>query len=273
MQPAMEPNYWQQKICIITGASAGLGLAVARAFSARGARLVLVARREGPLLAAADACRAEAAEVLPVVADVTAAADVARLQQTVGEAWGGADVLCNCAGRSARGQLQETSPEEFEQLWQLNFLAAVRTTQAFVPLLLQRRGHVVQIGSLASKVAPRFLGGYPASKFALAAYAQQLRLELGPQGLHVLLVCPGPIHREDTAPRYPQSGIPVAAQGPGGGAKLTSLDPDWLAGKILAACQQRKLELVLPRKVRLLAALGQLAPRLGDWLLSRATAD
>ena len=93
-----------------------------------------------------------------------------------------------------------------------------------------QRGHVVNIGSLAAKSAARWLGAYPATKFAVAAYSQQLRLELGPQGLHVLLVCPGPIQRSD--PRlYPLEGledIPDRARGPGRGE-----DPGHSAG---AAC-------------------------------------
>ena len=65
---------------------------------------------------------------------------------------------------------------------------------------LRRRGHVVNLGSLAAKTAARWMGAYPATKFALAAYTQQLRLELGPEGLHVLLVCPGPVARKDDRP-------------------------------------------------------------------------
>ena len=78
----------------------------------------------------------------------------------------------------------------------LNFLSTVRVTQAALPHLLKTGGHLVQIGSLATKIASRYLGAYAASKFPVAAYCQQLRLELGPQGLHTLLVCPGPIRRD-----------------------------------------------------------------------------
>jgi len=268
----MQPNYWQDKICVVTGASAGLGLAVARALAARRAKIVLVARRKESLEVAAAGLVATATAVLPVVADVTRQEDVVRLSQTVFDHFGSADFLCNCAGRSARSNVLDTPPGEFQKMLDVNFLAAVRTTQAFADTLLEHRGHVVNVGSLASKVAPRFLGGYPASKFALAAFSQQLRLELGPQGLHVLLVCPGPIQRADPAPRYQQEGVnlPASAHQPGAGAKLRGIEPEWLADKILDACERRRLELVVPWKVRLLVALAQLAPRLADWLLLRA---
>ncbi|MGI9457382.1 MAG: SDR family NAD(P)-dependent oxidoreductase, partial [Aeoliella sp.] len=148
--------------------------------------------------------------------------------------------------------------------------------------LTAMRGHLVLVGSLASHVAPRYLGAYPASKFPLAAIAQQLRLELGPSGLHTLLVCPGPIARhmlgdhasgDKSDDRYQAEarGVPASAGGPGGGAKVLALDPHNLAERILKACQRRRSELVLPRKARLLFVLNQISPRLGDWLLKRMT--
>src|SRR5437667_12058093 len=87
------------------------------------------------------------------------------------------DVLVNCAGRSDRGEAAILTADKFRELLELNFLSAVRCTRAALPRLAQTRGHVVHIGSLAAKAASRYLGGYPASKFPLAAYAQQLRLE------------------------------------------------------------------------------------------------
>ncbi len=269
----MQSGYWHNKVCVITGASAGLGLNISTLLASRKTRLILVARREGPLRQAAGMLEASGTEVSPFVADVTQQQDVDRLAAMVADKYGRVDLLCNCAGSSTRGAILDTKPEDFQQLLEVNFLAAVRTTRAFAPLLLEQRGHLVNIGSLASKVAPRFLGAYPASKFALAAYSQQLRLELGPQGLHTLLVCPGPIARQHDDPRYTEQSrdLPDEAKRPGAGAKLKGIDPDWLAGKILDACEQRKPELVVPRKVRLLLSVAQLSPRLGDWLLLKAT--
>ena len=121
------------------------------------------------------------------------------------------------------------------------------------------------------------MGAYPASKFAVTAYTQQLRLELEPQGLHVLLVCPGPIARDE--PRAADSerahedlsDIPEAARKPGAGAKVKLLKPEDLAERIVAACEKRTPELVIPGKARLLFALSALSPRLGDWLVRRMT--
>jgi short-subunit dehydrogenase len=266
------------KRALVTGGSAGLGRVLAGVLVERGARVVIVARGADALEKAARELRFRGGNVLSVAADVINQAEVERLVGTVHSAWGGLDLLCHCAGRSMRGTVLETSVDTFRDLLEVNFLSVVRCTQAFAPALAESHGHVVLIGSLASKVAAGYLGAYPASKFPLAAVAQQLRIELGPGGPHVLLVCPGPIARHEAATdgsdgRYAEqaSSIPAAAQKAGGGAKVSAIDPRQLSEQILDACQQRRAELVVPAKARLLFALAQLAPRWGDWLLRRMT--
>ena len=129
--------------------------------------------------------------------------------------------------------------------------------------------------SLAGKCAPRYLGAYPASKFPLAAFAQQLRMELGPQGVHTLLVSPGPIARDEIGPRYTDhpADLPESATRPGGGARLKLIDPNHLAQKILTACEARRPELVIPARSKILFALAQLWPTFADWILQRKTTD
>jgi short-subunit dehydrogenase len=208
---------------------------------------------------------------------VTDASDVDRLAATVQSAWGGIDLLCNCAGRSMRGTVLTTSVEDYRNLWEVNFLSALQCSKIFAPALAHNHGHLVLVGSLASKAAAAYLGAYPSSKFPLAALAQQLRLELAEAGPHVLLVCPGPI-ASDIGTQLPSgryadqtTNLPDSAQKPGGGAKISAIDPQWLSQQILVACQQRKAELVIPRKARLLFAISQLSPRIGDWIMQRMT--
>jgi uncharacterized protein len=267
-------SYWQGKRAVITGGSSGLGRALAAALVERGARVAIIGRGQGALDQAAAELGARG-DVLPVAADVTNAAEFDRAATAISGKWGGVDFLCHSAGRSMRGEVLTTSPESFQELWELNFLAAVRGAQLFGEALCQNRGHLVLIGSLASKVAPKYLGAYPASKFPLAALAQQLRLEIGPRGAQVLLVCPGPIGRQDNKPRYAEDspGVPASAQKPGGGAKVTAIDPDQLAAKILRACELGQPELIVPSRARLLFALAQLWPALGDRLLARIMSD
>lgn len=267
-------SYWQGKRAVVVGGSEGLGFALARVLVASGARVAIVGRRAEALARAGAQLRQAGGEVVEVRADATIGQDIERLQGEINQAFDEVDFVCHAAGKSTRGDVMATSPEAFRELWEINFLAAVRLCQAFAPRLASTRGHFVLIGSLASKFAPRYLGGYPSSKFAVAALAQQLRLELGPQGVHVMLVCPGPIARGDKVPRYEGFGadVPEAAQRPGGGAKVSAIDPGWLSQEILKGCERRRPELVIPRKARLLAGLSQLSPRLGDRLLRRSTA-
>jgi len=266
-------SYWHDKAVLVTGGSSGLGRVIAETFAAAGARVAIVGLEADVVARAADEMLSSGRDVLAVHADVTRPEDVERLFRQVLEQFARLDVLVNAAGRSMRGRLLDTTPDQFRDLMELNLIATVRCTQAAVPHLLAQRGHVVNIGSLAAKSAARWVGAYPATKHAVAAFSQQLRLELGPEGLHVLLVCPGPIARKD--PRlYPMEdleGDARSAMAPGGGVKIRGIPPEKVAGAILRACQRRIPELIIPRKARLLFAISQLCPRLGDWIVLRKT--
>ncbi|HVU86380.1 MAG TPA: SDR family NAD(P)-dependent oxidoreductase [Pirellulales bacterium] len=268
---------WSGKVVIVTGGSSGLGRAIAAAFGRRKAHVVIAARGEEALARTAAELARQGIAVATITADVTRQESVdALITQTV-EMFGRLDVVVNNAGRSSRRAVLDTTVEDFSALLELNLLGVVRMTRAAAPHLLATGGHLVNIGSLAGKSATRFMGAYPASKFALSAYTQQLRLELAPQGLHVLLVCPGPIARDEPRAASSEraqedvSNIPEAARKPGAGAKVKLLRPENLAERIVAACDARAPELVIPGKARLLFAISALSPRLGDWLVRRMT--
>ena len=264
-------NAWQGKVAVVTGASSGLGRAIATALVDRGASVVLAARGAEKLDTVATELRARGGNVLAVPTDITKAEEVERLFARALENFARLDVLVNNAGRSARGEAIATTPDEFAELMDLNLIALVRCTRAAMPHLLQARGHLVNIGSLAGKAAARYMGAYSATKHAVSAYSQQLRLELGPRGLHVLLVSPGPIARDE--PREYASeklaSLPASARKPGAGAKVGLLRPEKLAEQILRACERRKPELVVPARARLVFALSQLWPSLGDWVIRK----
>jgi NAD(P)-dependent dehydrogenase (short-subunit alcohol dehydrogenase family) len=264
---------WQNKVVLVTGGSSGLGRVIAETFAAAGARIAIVGLEAPAVQQAAKEMQAAGCEAIGICADITKQEDVDRLFAKTIEGFGRLDVLVNNAGRSMRGKLLDTTPEQFRDLMELNLIALVRCTRAALPHLLKERGHIVNIGSLAAKSAARWVGAYPATKFAVAAYSQQLRLELGPHGLHVLLVCPGPIERK--APRlYPLEGlegVPDRARAPGAGVRVNAIPPATLAEAILRACERRQPELVIPNKARWLFAITQLWPKLGDWIVLRKT--
>jgi NAD(P)-dependent dehydrogenase (short-subunit alcohol dehydrogenase family) len=259
---------------LVTGGSAGFGLAIAGAFAKAGANVVIAALDDGLLEPAAQTLRSAGGDVTALATDIISQADVDRLFSQIRERHGRLDVLVNCAGKSARGAVLDTRVEDFQDLWELNFLATVRCTRAAAPLLMRSRGHIVNIGSLAAKCASRYLGAYPPSKHAVAAYSQQLRLELAPHGIHVLLVCPGPLTRHDAGHRYDDQAkdLPEAVRKPGGGVKVKTISPDYMARRILRACERRQRELVVPARARLLFAVSQLFPSLGDWIIKKMSA-
>ncbi len=271
----MASRYWRDKVTLITGGSSGLGRVMAEQFAQRGARVVVVGLEPERVAAAEAQLRQDGHQVLGLAADITQQPEVERLFEKALARFGQLDVLVNNAGRSMRGRILDITPEQFCEMLELNFISAVRCTRAAVPHLLPRKGHIINIGSLAAKAASRWVGAYPASKFALAAYSQQLRLELGPKGLHVLLVCPGPVRRH--GPRHYSLGeldeLPEPARQPGAGVKLDAAHPERLVRAILRAAEKRKPELVYPRKARVFFALSQIWPALGDWLLLRHTSQ
>jgi NAD(P)-dependent dehydrogenase (short-subunit alcohol dehydrogenase family) len=268
-------KYWQNKVVLVTGGSSGLGRIIAEQFARAGSKVAIAGLEAEAVVRAETEMRATGSEVLGVCADITKQEDVDRLIAQTLKQFGQLDVLVNNAGRSMRGKVLETTPEQFRDLMELNLIALVRCTRAAVPHLLEQRGHVVNIGSLAAKSAARWVGAYPATKFAVAAYSQQLRLELGPQGLHVLLVCPGPIERKDSR-LYPLAGledVPESARKPGAGVKTKAIPPGVLAQAILDACEKRRPEIVMPGKAKLLFAISQLWPSLGDWIVRKETGE
>jgi short-subunit dehydrogenase len=207
-------------------------------------------------------------------------------QRVAGEALrilGGVDDLFFCVGRSGRAAILKASPAMLQDYLDANLLAAVEITQAVADDVARSRGHLVYIGSLAGKIVMPFMGPYSVAKAALAAYVDAVRLELAPRGAHVLLVSPGPIRRtaddpaaDRAASRYAAeavaAGLPPEAAAPGGTTSLRQLDPDALARQVLTACDRRTSELVVPRKVGLLAGLIEWFPDAGRRLLHRLTA-
>ena len=268
----------------MAGGTAGFGLALARHLDAAGARVLVVGRSSEGVREALAACEGVAlagSRVRGITADLSRPGEGGRV---VGEALrilGGVDDLFFCVGRSGRGEILKTDANELREYFDANVSSAVELTQAVADDVAAARGHLVYIGSLAGKLVTPFMGPYCVAKSALAAYVDAVRLEMTPRGAHVLLVSPGPIRRDDTDPRsataadryaadVSRAGLPAEALRPGGTGALRQLDPDRLAEQVLAACMQRRSELVVPRKAGLLAGLIEWCPEWGRRILARA---
>ena len=263
---------WSDRVVLVTGGSSGFGKTLSREFAARGAHVVLAARDAGRLEAVVAEFAREGLAVSAVATDITSEESVQEMVRQLHQRHARLDILANMAGRSTRGVVEETSVEDFAELLNINFLGMVRTIRASLPALRESGGSIVNMGSLAGRIATPFMGGYPVSKFAVTGYSQQLRRSLAPR-VHVLLVCPGPIRRQDAGVRYREqaSGLPESAQHPGGGVRVRLVDPQRLARWIVRACERRTAEIIAPRAARWLCAVSQVAPSWGDWLIRRMT--
>ena len=271
-------SHVSRPLAIVTGASSGLGLAIARQFLASGYDVAGVARDSARLEQATQSFQllpeVSGPMFYPFVADVADAAAVSQLFTQIGERFGRIHVLINCVGQSDRGSVEGLKSERVNELIQTNVISALLCSQAALPWLEATGGVIVNIGSLASKVGARHLGAYPIAKHALAGLTQQMRLEWRERGVHVALISPGPIRRDDAGERYralESSGIPQEAMRPGGGTSLKGLDPDWIAKQVLRCVKRRAPDVILPRFIRLMVALGHLWPSLGDRVLLAMT--
>ena len=271
---------WHDRRVIVAGGTAGFGLVLARHLDAAGARVLIVGRSSEGVRQGLAAC-GDGSRMRGITADLARPGEGGRV---VGEALrilGGVDDLFFCVGRSGRGEILKTTADELREYFDANVSSAVEITQAVADDVATARGHLVYIGSLAGKLVTPFMGPYCVAKSALAAYVDAVRLEMTPRGAHVLLVSPGPIRRDDDDPRsadaadryaadVARSGLPSEALRPGGTRALKQLDPDRLAEQVLAACGQRRSELVVPRKAGFLAGLIEWCPEWGRRILARA---
>lgn len=177
---------------VVTGASTGIGRACALRLDRMGWRVFAGVRRP----ADGEALRAKAsARLLPVELDVTDEASIARAAGRVAADTGDAGLggLVNNAGISVAGPLEFLPLEELRRQLEVNVTGQVAVTQAFLPLIRKGNGRIVFMGSISGRLATPFLGPYAASKFALEAIADALRVELRPWGIRVSIVEPGSI--------------------------------------------------------------------------------
>ncbi len=276
----MKSSFWEGKSAVITGGSSGLGFDLARALAdQRAAKLLLVARNAKRLQNSATSLATghSQGKIFSVSADTSCTEGAERISAFLAESsFGPVDILINAVGLSDRGTVRQLTADRLRELIDINVVSTLRISQQVFSDLRKPGAVIVNIGSLSSIFAPRFLGGYAVAKHALAALTQQMRLEFSAEGIHVMLACPGPIRREDAGERYrnlPSADqLPASALKSGGGAKIKGLDACILANEILSAAAAHKCLLVRPRKARLLQILMALSPKLGDMLLRKMSA-
>ena len=183
---------WAGKVAFVTGGASGIGFGMAEAFAARGVRLVLADIETGALAPAVQQLEAAGAEVIGVTCDVSSRASVERAAEQAYARFGRVHVLCNNAGVSPAGSLDESRPEDWQWALGVNLMGVVHGIQVLVPAMKAHGegGHVVNTSSIAGLVALPTLGIYTATKYAVVGISETLRAELAPFGIGVSVLCP-----------------------------------------------------------------------------------
>ncbi|PQO29533.1 SDR family NAD(P)-dependent oxidoreductase [Bremerella cremea] len=248
---------------LVTGASSGIGRAMAILAAEQGAKLLLTARREDRLEELLEVVHAKGCDATYVVGDITDPALHQRLFERVQHDLKGLDVLVNNAGIGAHGNFDEASPERLRQLMEVNFFAPVELTRKFLPLLEQ--GRTPAICNISSILGHRAVPGkseYCASKFALHGFSDALRAELATKGIDVILVSPSTTSSEFGAAVIEQRGKPPAK------GKFARTPHD-VAKAALKAIKSGRHEIIPSKSGYLMVWIDRMCPSFADWMVAK----
>ena len=235
----MTETAWRGRVVAITGASRGIGAALARRVVGLGAQVGLIARDQGDL--ARLAAELPPGSVLPVAADVADEAAVREGLGRVGAVLGPIDVLVNNAGVGLYASVLDTPASELDRLWQVNVAGAHHAVRAVVPAMVERgRGVVVNVASIAGRIGAPMEGAYSATKFALIGLSESLQAELDGTGVRVCLVDPGPV----ATGFFDARGVPYTRRRP------KAISADRVADAIVAAVDEGRDEIFVPSWLR-----------------------
>jgi uncharacterized protein len=184
-------------VVVVTGASSGIGWETALAFARSGATVVGAARRKERLEQLAGAIEQAGGKALSVECDVSELDQVESLRRSVDEAFGRCDVLVNNAGVPGGGPFTKLSVEQIERVVRINYLGVLYCTKAFLPGMLEsRKGHIVNVASLAGRYAVPGSSVYSSTKHAVVAFSEALYYELASEGVLVTTVNPSFVRTE-----------------------------------------------------------------------------
>ena len=254
------PSKFTGKIVWITGASSGIGEALAKQFAAAGARLILSARRDAELQRVAALCPiAPSISILPL--DLSMPEQMPDAARHALKIAGYIDVLVHNAGVSQRAFAADTGYDVDDRLMRTNYLGPVALTKGVLPSMRERRsGHFIVVTSVLGKFGLPGRSGYCAAKHALHGFFDTLRAEVSNEGIRVTLALPGWVRTNVSMNSLTGNGAPHARMDPGTASGMT---PDECAGRIIAAAASGKDEVrVLHMKESLALSASRLAPAL-----------
>lgn len=251
------------RVAVVTGASSGIGLAVARELAHAGAAVVLGARRADKLGQAVEAIRAAGGRAEALAMDVTVEADVARLAARAQSTFGSLDIMVCNAGFGFYGSVEETPPDVMRRMLDVNFMGTYYATRAALPVFRrQQRGHLMIVSSIVGQRGIAAMSGYSATKGAQVSFAESLRAELAGTGVEVSVVFPVSTETEFRSAMERDYGHSVSGLGP-------TQSVETVARAMVAGIRSGAAEVYPHRASKALAVLNVVAPRVTDRLVRR----
>lgn len=249
----------------ITGASSGLGEALAYEFADRGANLILSSRKIKELERVKANCN-PAVEVVVQVLDVMEHAKINTITQDLLQKHGAIDILINNAGISQRSLVQETPLAIDKRIMDINYFGAIALTKAVLPAMLaQQSGHIVAMSSLVGKIGSPLRSTYAASKHALHGFYDSLRAEVEQKGIKVTLICPGYIHTNISINAVTSDGSP---QNKMDDKQANGLSPEAFARKAVNGIIREKQEFAIGKYEVAVLYIKRFFPRLVHRIVS-----
>lgn len=190
-------NKLEGKVTIITGASSGIGEATAISLAAEGAKVVIAARRGDRLEAVTKHITDNGGQALSVIADITDEVQVKNLIQKANAEFGRVDILVNNAGISFPGRIENADPSNWRKMIDINVLALMYATHTVLPIFkAQKSGHIVNISSVAGRIARAGMAAYNVTKWGVNAFSEALRQEVYQDNIRVTIIEPGLVETE-----------------------------------------------------------------------------
>jgi short-subunit dehydrogenase len=232
------------KIVWITGASSGIGEALAYTLAKKGCKLILSARRKEELERVKGNCIASAQPDIRVLAlDLTESAMMSLSTQAAIQFFGRVDILVNNGGIGQRSLIKDTTVDVDRRIMEVNYFGTVALTKQLLPVFIkQKHGHFVNVSSLTGKFGTPFRSGYAASKHALHGFFDALRAEHYQDNIKVTMICPGFIHTPITISAMTGDGSPLGKMD---NAQYKGKPASWCAEKITKAIEKQKEEVYI----------------------------
>ena len=260
--------YYNDKVIWITGASSGIGEALAYSLNKKGARLILSARRVDELERVKKNCGGDPESIAVLPLDLADSHSIPAVADEAQKLFGRIDILFNNGGISQRALALEAEMDSVRKLMEINFFGTIALTKEVVPKMVETgHGHVVVTSSVMGKIGTKYRSAYAASKHALHGWFDCLRQEVLDSGVHVTLVCPGYVKTEITKHALTADGSSLNKMGD---AHRNAMSTQKFVDKLLPKVSAGKEEIYIGGKEILAVYLKRLSPKLLNKVLMRS---